>query len=355
MQEGHLNKAHALVNEPHKYAKALDLVYVTDSRPGIERKRSGKGFRYFSSEGPVEKDDLARIKKLAIPPAWENVWICKLDNGHLQATGYDARRRKQYKYHSSWNHYRNETKFYRMIDFAGMLPNLRNQVKADIRKKELSQDKIIATIVSLMEKTLIRIGNDEYEKENGSYGLTTMKNRHVKIRGSMLQFSFRGKKGIHHKISLRSKRLASIIRQCRDLPGRELFSYLDEKGESQSVDSGLVNNYIRNATSNDFSAKDFRTWAGSLHALLALSRMEKPETEAVAKKNIDAAMDQVSQLLGNTKSVCKKYYVNPKLIDLYMVGKLDAYLTGLLKPAKSRRGGLTRAESVLIRILKKYL
>jgi DNA topoisomerase-1 len=347
-------KVHALINEPEKYARALDLVYVSDSQPGIERKKSGKYFSYYFSGKKIEdKAELERIKKLVIPPAWEKVWICRLHNGHLQVTGYDVRQRKQYRYHTLWNHHRNETKFHRMIEFGKILPQLREKVKKDIGKSELTQEKVIATVISLMEHTFIRIGNNEYEKENGSYGLTTMKNRHVKIDGSTLHFSFKGKKGVHHKITLKNKRLARLVKACRDLPGKELFSYYDENGEAHPIDSGKVNAYIKEITGGDFTAKDFRTWAGTLHALRALSKKEAVEDEGSLKKNVVDALDEVSRLLGNTRTVCKKYYINPHIISMYESNSLSEWLKQIASAANTNGGGkLTEAEELLMNLLK---
>jgi DNA topoisomerase-1 len=347
-------KVHALINEPEKYARALDLVYVIDSMPGIERIKSGKNFSYVIDGKKIEdKDELERIKKLAIPPAWEKVWICPLHNGHLQVTGYDVRARKQYRYHSLWNHHRNETKFHRMLEFGKTLPKLRQKVKKDICKKELTQEKVIATVISLMEHTFIRIGNNEYEKENGSYGLTTLKNKHVKINGSTLHFSFKGKKGVHHNVTLKNKRLAKLVKACRDIPGKELFSYYDEKGEAHPIDSGKVNAYIKETTGGDFSAKDFRTWAGTLHAMRALSKKETAENEADLKKNILDALDEVSKLLGNTRTVCRKYYVNPRILSMYESNALSERLKQIASADNNNgKGKLTGAERVLMQVLK---
>jgi DNA topoisomerase I len=347
-------KVHGLINEPEKYARALDLVYVSDTQPGIERKRAGKGFSYLLSGKPLkDKEELNRIKKLVLPPAWEKVWICRLHNGHLQATGYDARNRKQYRYHHLWNLHRNETKFHRMLEFGKLLPEIRQKVLRDISKSELTQEKVIATVISLMERTFIRIGNNEYEKEYGSYGLTTLKNRHVKITGNTLHFSFKGKKGVQHNVTLKSKRLARIVKQCRDLPGKELFTYYNENGEANTIDSGKVNSYIKEITGGDFTAKDFRTWAGTLHALRALSNKGIVETDAEIKKNLVEALDEVSKLLGNTRTVCRKYYVNPNVLAMYENKTLDNYLKQLDAAEKSAENPhLTNAEIILMKILK---
>jgi DNA topoisomerase I len=242
-------------------AKVASLLHVVDSIPGISRIKKGTGFTYLLSTGNTvkDKDTLIRIKKLAIPPAWTDVWICEKDNGHIQATGFDVKHRKQYKYHTQWNEVRNQTKFHRLTEFGNCLPALRRKIESDIASTTLTKDKVLATVVSLMEKTFIRVGNSEYEKLYGSYGLTTLKDGHVKIDGGTIQFSFKGKKGIHHAITLKNKRLAKIVKACRDIPGKELFQYVDENGIRCSIDSGMVNNYIREATGKEFTAKDFRT------------------------------------------------------------------------------------------------
>jgi len=347
-------KVHALINEPEKYARALDLVYVSDAQPGIERIKNGKYYSYlFEGKKIEDKAELERIKKLVIPPAWERVWICPFHNGHLQVTGFDVRQRKQYRYHSLWNHHRNETKFHRMIEFGKILPRLRQKVKKDISKKELTQEKVIAMVISLMEHTFIRIGNNEYEKEYGSYGLTTMKNKHVKIKGSTLHFSFKGKKGVQHNVTLKNKRLAKLVKACRDIPGKELFSYYDENGVSHPIDSGKVNAYIKEMTGGDFTAKDFRTWAGTLHALRALSKKQPVENEADLKKNIVEALDEVSRLLGNTRTVCRKYYVNPRIVAMYESNSLSEFLNQIAAANNTNgTGKLTGAELILMQLLK---
>ncbi len=350
-------KIPTLEEDPKKYAKAADLVYVSDALPGIERKKRGKGYIYLLENKKVgDKEVLERIKKLVLPPAWKNVWICRLHNGHLQATGVDALERKQYKYHHIWNKVRNETKFQHMLDFGKALPALRLQLEKDINLPELTQEKVIATVISLMERTSIRIGNQIYEKEYGSYGLTTLKNRHVKIEGNAIQFSFKGKKGVHHSIDLRSKKLAKIVKQCRDIPGKELFQYLNGDGTHHVIDSGKVNEYIKQVTGGDFSAKDFRTWAGTVNALRALKKIGEPDTVTASKKNIVEALDFVSSQLGNTRTVCKKYYVHPVLLTWYETNELTPYLAELDRIEKNdNKPGLRGEEEVLMKILKKSL
>lgn len=335
-------------------AEAADLVYVNDKDPGITRVKKGTGFTYQLEGKPVKDDKhLERIRKLAIPPAWTNVWICKKPNGHIQATGYDARGRKQYRYHPLWETLRNETKFHRLYEFGKLLPSLRLQLEEDLAKRDLSVEKVIATVVSLMERTYIRIGNNDYEKMNGSYGLTTLKDKHVKVDGDHIQFSFKGKKGIFHNITLRNRRLARVVEACRDIPGKELFQYIDTDGTRKSVDSGMVNQYIKDATGGDFTAKDFRTWAGTLNVLRAFKAMGQAASESDSKKNILAALDEVSKKLGNTRTVCKKYYVHPGVIRLYEENTLHKYLSELDDIEKSdERTGLTSEERVLMKILQ---
>ncbi|RYZ30256.1 MAG: DNA topoisomerase IB [Chitinophagaceae bacterium] len=340
-----------------KAAKIANLVYVSDKDPGITRQKKGTGFAYYLEEEPVKDEEiLERIKKLVIPPAWTNVWICKKDNGHIQATGTDAKGRKQYRYHPQWNVLRNETKFHRLYEFGKILPSIRLKVEEDLSRKELSEEKVLATVISLMERTFIRVGNDDYEKLYGSYGLTTLKDKHVKVEGSTVQFSFKGKKGVYHNITLKNPKLARLVKQCRDIPGKELFQYFDSEGNRKSIDSGMVNQYIKEASGGDFTAKDFRTWAGTLHILQCFCTLENPESEADCKKNIVAALDEVSHKLGNTRTVCKKYYVHPGIIKLYEDRSLAKYLKQLDEIEKDDNlTGLTSEERVLMKILKQLV
>ena len=319
--------------------------------------KKGKKFIYVYDNKPLkEKDEVERIRKLAIPPAWTHVWICPNENGHIQATGLDLRGRKQYRYHSLWNTLRNETKFHRLYEFGKILPSIRLQLEEDLAKKEMSEDKVLATVVSLMERTYIRVGNEDYEKLYGSFGLTTLKDKHVKIEGDKVYFSFRGKKGIEHKITLKNKRLAKMIKQCRDIPGKELFQYYDEQGNRKSIDSGMVNHYIKKACAGDFTAKDFRTWAGTLNSIRAFKSIGESESETDCKKKIVAALDEVSKLLGNTRTVCKKYYVHPGIIKLYEEKNLLKYLNELDKIEEpDDLTGLTGEEKVLMKILKQLV
>lgn len=348
-----------------KAAAVANLLYVSDRQPGISRMKKGKGWSYLYDNKPLkDKKEIDRIRKLVIPPAWTDVWICTDEKGHIQATGLDLRRRKQYRYHPHWNTLRNETKFHRLYEFGRALPLLRTKIEEDLRQKELSQEKVLATVISLMERTYIRVGNNEYEKMYGSYGLTTMKNRHVTISGDKLVFSFKGKKGVQHNITLRNKRLARIVGQCQDIPGRELFQYYSEDGNRKSIDSGMVNNYIKQAADLDFSAKDFRTWAGSLHALQAFKAIGEAATESEFKKNLISVLDTVSKQLGNTRTVCKKYYIHPGLIQLYQENQLLKYLNELdrsetpgaeVPETAGKEEGLTAEEKILMKILKDYI
>lgn len=338
-------------------AVAANLLYVKDSEPGISRLKKGKGFTYLLDNKPIkEKKEIDRIRKLVIPPAWMNVWICPVENGHIQATGLDLRKRKQYRYHELWNKLRNETKFHRLYEFGKVLPALRLQLEKDLAVKELSQQKVLATVISLMERTYIRIGSYEYEKANGSYGLTTLKDKHVAITGDKMVFTFKGKKGIEHNISLKNKKLARMVKECRDIPGKELFQYYDADGSRKSIDSGMVNHYIKEAAGSDYSAKDFRTWAGSVHALQAFRSLGDAITVTENKKNIVAALDAVSKKLGNTRTVCKKYYVHPALIQLYEANNLSKYLQELDKLEEpDNTSDLTGEEQVLMKILKQHI
>lgn len=340
-----------------KSARVADLIYVNDKDPGIERATKGSGFVYLFKNSPVEKEEeLERIRKLAIPPAWTNVWICPKENGHIQATGFDARNRKQYRYHTLWHHLRNETKFHRLYEFGKLLPSLRLKLEEDLAKKVLCEEKVLATVISLMERTYIRIGNNDYEKLYGSYGLTTLKDKHVKIEGDQIVFSFKGKKGIYHDIPLKNRKLANVVKACRDIPGKELFQYYDPDGIRKSIDSGLVNQYIKDATGGDFTAKDFRTWAGTINILRAFKAIGCAETDAECKKNIAAALEEVSKKLGNTRTVCKKYYVHPGIIRLYEENTLDKYLKELDSIEKpDDLTGLTTEEKILMKILKELV
>ena len=344
------HKQHTALAKNHREtAKAAHLQYVTDSIEGIRRTKKGSAYSY-SYKGTVvrDKDQLERIRKLAIPPSWSDVWISHSPTGHIQATGIDLNGRKQYRYHAGWNALRNETKFHRLLEFGKSLPQLRKQINRDLADTQLSEKKVLATVVELMEQTFIRIGNSGYEKLYGSYGLTTLKDKHVNITQEKISFTFKGKKGVEHSISVKDKRLARIVKKCRDIPGKELFQYYTADGSRRNIDSGMVNNYIKAATEHDFSAKDFRTWAGSVKALESLRVLDLPENPTTAKKNIVAVLDAVSAKLGNTRTVCKKYYVHPVLLELYESGKLQDCLGSA---ASHKHNGLEPVEQALMCVL----
>ena len=345
------HRQHQSMNKDHEAAaKAAKLRYVATHQPGVTRKKYGDTYRFFLN-GKQVKDPVAleRIRKLAIPPSWTDVWICAHPNGHIQATGSDLNGRKQYRYHADWNSLRNQTKFHKLLEFGQALPKLRQRIDRDLRTKGLTEQKVLATVVELMEQTFIRVGNSGYEKLYGSYGLTTMKDKHVKVGGEKISFTFKGKSGVEHEISVRDKRLAAIVKRCRDIPGAELFQYFTKSGDRRSVDSGMVNRYIQEATAHDFSAKDFRTWAGSVKALECLSQLAEPETQTAAKKHVVEVLDQVANKLGNTRTVCRKYYVHPTLIDLYETGKLQDCLQ---QNAAKQTHGLQKEEEALMCILR---
>jgi len=348
-------KIQSILYDAEKSAKAVNLVYVQDTQPGINRVKKGDAFIYYAGEKQLrDKAALERIKKLVIPPAWENVWICNLENGHLQATGIDVKKRKQYKYHSHWNALRNHTKFYCLHDFGKSLPAIRKQLAQDLALPGMPAEKVLATVISLMEQTSIRIGNSAYEKLYGSFGLTTLKNRHVKITADQIQFTFVGKKGVAHKIGIKNKRLAKIVQKCRDIPGKELFQYYDENGNHKSIDSGMVNGYLKAITGQNFTAKDFRTWAGTVQAITEFKNVGQGETQSEIKSNIVAVLDRVAEHLGNTRTVCKKYYVHPAIIDLYENNKLSSYLKQLEKISdKVLIETLAPEEKLLMHILEK--
>jgi len=348
------SKLKSIINDEERTARAANLIYVTDKEPGIERKKKGDKFEYyFNSEKIVDDEELLRIKHLVIPPAWKNVWICKKENGHLQATGFDIKNRKQYKYHSHWNSLRNHTKFYRLVDFARVLPAIRTQLEKDINTPGLPLKKVLAAVVKLTESTNIRVGNSYYEKTYGSFGLTTLKDKHVKFNGQSVTFAFVGKKGISHKVVLKNRKLATIIKKCRDVPGKELFQFYDEEGNARSIDSGLVNNYIREISQGEFTAKDFRTWSGTVSAFLALKSIGCCDTQTETKQKIVEALDIVAAQLGNTRAVCKKYYVHPLILSLYESKKIEKYIDEFEDTQKTdKKADLLPEEKIILKILE---
>ncbi|MEE1655256.1 DNA topoisomerase IB [Microvirga sp. CF3062] len=310
--------------DPRDAAETAGLLYVSDEEPGIRRKKSGKGFTYQKPDGSkvADKATLDRIKSLAIPPAYTDVWICAKPNGHIQATGRDAKGRKQYRYHTAFREVRESTKYEHMLEFAQGLPAIRKTIDEHMSLRGLPREKVLATVVHLLENTLIRVGNADYVKQNKSYGLTTLRDPHVKVEGGELRFQFKGKSGKIWKLQVKDRRIARIVKACQDLPGQDLFQYLDGNGAQQSVSSADVNAYLKEITGRDITAKDFRTWAGTVLAALALKEFEAFDSEAKAKKNIRAAIEKVSGRLGNTPSICRKCYVHPEVFSSYMDGEL---------------------------------
>ena len=351
-------------------ARAAGLRYLSDEHPGITRKMGRLGFEYYVRGRRVRRPaELKRIAQLAIPPAWTDVWICPDPRGHLQATGRDARGRKQYRYHPDWRATRDETKYDRMLDFAAALPKIRARTAADLAQPGLTREKVLATVVQLLERSGIRVGNEEYVKANGSFGLTTLQDKHVAVRGSTLRFQFRGKSGKRHSISVDDRRLATIVKHCRDLPGQELFQYVDQ-GHRRRVDSGDVNEYLKTITGEVFTAKDFRTWSGTVLACAAFrelcstppvrarshddGRMAKGPSKTAINKNVLQAVDAVAGILGNTRTVCRKSYIHPAVIDSYVDGTLHSVCQRYWSAASKRaRGGLTADEVAVVALLRR--
>lgn len=339
-------------------ARSVGLRYVRDDVPGITREALKSGFRYIDSDGKPVRDEaaLARIKALAIPPAWIDVWICPLANGHIQATGRDAKKRKQYRYHPRWHAVRDEAKYDRMINFGKALPGIRKQVDAALALPGLPREKVLATVVHLLQATMMRVGNEEYARSNQSFGLTTLRNRHVKINGSKVEFQFRGKSGVRHAIKISDQRLAHIIKRTRDLPGQDLFQYVDEDGQLRGIGSADVNEYLRTLTGEDFTAKDFRTWSGTVLAAMALQEFEKFDSEAQAKKNIVRAIESVAKKLGNTPTICRKCYVHPAVLEAYLDGvMLDALQQRAQAKLANELQALSPEEAAVLAFLEERL
>ena len=342
--------------DPRDAARSAGLRYTTDSRPGIRRKRKGKQFCYISPEGKLlrARDDLQRIRALVIPPAWTDVWICTDPRGHLQATGRDARGRKQYRYHPKWREVRDETKYYRLIGFAQALPAIRRRTAADLRGSKLSRERVLATVVALLEKTLIRVGNDEYAKQNRSFGLTTLRDGHVAVNGGRVRFMFRGKSGVEHEIDLNDRRLAQIVRQCRDIPGYDLFQYYEADGARRTVGSGDVNAYLKEIAGEDYTSKDFRTWAGTVLAAQLLRECDDFDSETQAKKNIVGAIERVAAKLGNTKAVCRKCYIHPAVLEAYMERTMIKQMAQRARRV-ARAGALNESEAAVLALLQRRI
>lgn len=327
------------------------LRYVADAERGIGRVRHGKRFSYVAPDGKALKDNqqIARIRALAIPPAWRGVWICPHAHGHLQASGRDSKGRKQYRYHTRWREIRDEAKYARMAAFGQALATIRERTERDLSRPRLPREKVLATVVKLLEATLIRVGNEEYARQNRSYGLTTMRDSHVDIKGTHVEFRFRGKSGKDHVIGIQDPRLSRIVKRCQEIPGRELFQYLDQDGKRRSIESADVNAYLREISGEDFTAKDFRTWAATVLAVHALSAMEGVSNERRAKRNVVRAMEAVASRLGNTPAICRKSYVHPAVVESYLAGSLG----DVLRTCKARKRGLRAEEARVLGFLAK--
>lgn len=348
------NQLHELHTAPERSAEMAGLRYTTDQKPGLTRKKAGTGFYYLDKKGERITDEktLERIKKLVIPPAWTDVWISPISKGHLQATGRDEKGRKQYIYHTQWQQVRSLTKFSRMISFGKHLPGLRERIEHDIASRKLDRRKVTALALSLIDNALIRIGNRHYARSNKSYGLTTLRDRHVKINGSTMKFSFKGKKGVEHEIDVNDRRLARLVKKCKDIPGYDLFQYYDENGERQTLDSGDVNEYLQEATSESFTAKDFRTWGGTVRMVQCLEQVLVENPDLGKDKSIKEAVKMVAKGLGNTPTVCNKYYIHPEVVNLFREDKLLKYLKRQDATA-SKNKYLSGTEELVLKMLKK--
>lgn len=339
-------------------AAEAGLIYVSDDMPGIRRRRAGKGFAYLGPNGKAieNKAEIDRIRKLAIPPAYKDVWVCPDPDGHVQATGRDDRGRKQYRYHPRWREVRDEAKYERMLTFAQKLPEMRERIHQDMGRQGMPREKVLAAVVRLLETTLIRVGNDEYASNNGSYGLTTMRSRHVDVEGSEIRFNFKGKHGKKHEISLKDRRLARIVERCDELPGQELFSYLDAEGVVRDVTSTDVNAYLREISGEPFTAKDYRTWFGTVLAAMALQEFESFDSKAKAKRNVTLAIEKVAARLGNTPAICRKCYVHPLVVASYLEGSLLQQIKAEAEKAlKEELGHLTAEEAAVLAFLRERI
>ena len=345
-------------NDPAAAARAARLRYVSDRKPGLRRAVDGEGFAYFDTDGSRITDErtLDRIRKLAIPPAYTEVWICRDPRGHLQAVGRDARGRKQYRYHARWREVRDEAKYGKMLTFGRVLPTIRAQVKRDLALPGLPKRKVLAAIVALLEKTMMRVGNEEYAKQNKSFGLTTLRDRHARVKGGRLTFDFRGKHGVEHHIDLQDRRLARIVERCRDLPGQDLFQFVDGDGETHGVGSDDVNEYLHEISGEDITAKDFRTWAATNLAAEALAVAEVHDTKTKAKRALVEAVENVAKRLGNTPAICRKCYIHPAVFEGYLDGSLAEGLKARADDLLEHDGaGLSARELAVTRFLSKRL
>jgi DNA topoisomerase I len=345
------------LDDPEASAEEAGLRYVTDVGPGIRRRRAGKGWTYIGTDGKriSDPDRIAWINRLAIPPAWTDVWICPIKRGHIQATGRDAKGRKVYRYHPRWRIVRDEAKYGRLVEFARALPRIRRRTQRDLRRRGMPREKVLALVVRLLEETLIRVGNDEYARENRSFGLSTLRNRHVDVRGESITFSFRGKSGKEHEIGLRDRRLARLVRQCQEIPGQELFQYYDENGSRVDVTSGDVNDYLREISGGEFTAKDFRTWAGTVAAAMALQEFLEIDDDAGRKKAVVAAIEEVAEQLGNTPTVCRACYVHPEVIERYLDGTMVDALSRRVRGVGRGAHALRAEEAAVLGLLQARL
>ncbi|MGP0062786.1 MAG: DNA topoisomerase IB [Isosphaeraceae bacterium] len=343
--------------DPLAAARDAGLRYVSDRVPGISRRKYGRGMRYIDPEGRPVRDPatLSRIQALVIPPAWTKVWICPWPNGHIQATGRDDRGRKQYRYHAKWHSVRDESKYGRTLAFGRSLAKIRRATDRDLTLDGLPRRKVLAAVVRLLETTLIRVGNDKYARDNNSFGLTTMRDRHAKVQGETLRFQFRGKSGINHTVAINDRRLAHVVKRCQELPGQELLQYVDDEGQVRDIGSDDVNAYLRSITGQDFTAKDFRTWAGTVLATIALQEFAAFDTKVQAKKNIVQAIESVARRLGNTPSVCRKCYVHPGVIDAYLEGTMLESLRRRALEEMADVRGLSPEESAVLALLQRRL
>lgn len=345
------------IDDPQASAEEAGLRYVSDAMPGIRRRRAGRGFTYIGVDGNriTDPDRIAWFKRLAIPPAWTDVWISPVKRGHIQATGRDARNRKVYRYHPDWRKVRDEAKYGRLIEFARTLPKIRRRADRDLRRRGLPREKVLALVVRLLEATLIRVGNEEYARENRSFGLSTLRDRHVKGSGTNLRFSFKGKSGKEHDVPIVDPRLARLVKQCQDMPGQELFQYIDEEGRRQEIDSGEVNRYLREVSGQDFTAKDFRTWAGTVAASMALQDFLEIDDDAGRKKAVVRAIEKVARQLGNTAAVCRACYVHPDVLDSYLDGTLVDALAERARGAGRGAHALRPEEAAVLGLLQARL
>jgi DNA topoisomerase-1 len=346
-----LKKVDDTLQETAHIAEAMDLAYVTDLEPGIRRRKSGRGFAYYDLQNRLLRDEsvLARVRTLAIPPAWTDVWISPDEQGHIQATGRDLKGRKQYRYHPRWSLCRDEVKFASLVDFARALPTLRTQVQTDLRRHGLPFEKVVASVVWLLDNSMIRVGNPAYARDNGSFGLTTLRRRHVNVEGAKLRFAFKGKSGKEWRIQLVDRRMARILKSIQELRGQHLFTYLEEDGARRPVRSNDVNDYIREIAGPDFTSKHFRTWGGTIRAASVLAGIEVPQTQTGIRKVLNKAIDQVAAHLGNTRAVCRSCYIHPRVLDTWQAGTLVQGLKSRRRPVE----GLDEEEGSVLRFLER--